>query len=229
MTYLHVVPPHPIQCPKFGPRGAYLYGPCLPCGWSCEASLCWLVVLPGAASLGEGVGVLWAVPRQGTWENSLNPEGTTCRDVGGIPQAWSGVPCGSLSPSPGSLHTDSLQGWVTQRPPPLINLGQYQMECVCRGDRAGPSWPRGARVQLRREEGRLANLSPGMAWKDQGDAHPNLSQSQARDLLAGGRLLKISQHEPRNPTPWSAYVPTPASRVSVQPSPPAPRTDRRVP
>lgn len=64
-------------------------------------------------------------------------------------------------------------------------------------------------MQLRREVGRWATRSPGMAWKDQGDAHP-----VPAPLLAGGRP------ETQHPRPSRSDC-SHSCLQCAQPSPPA--------
>lgn len=86
-------------------------------------------------------------------------------------------------------------------------------------------------MQLERKKGRLANLTPGMGWKDQEDAHPNLRAKPETCWMVGDslRLLSMSPGPQHSKPPWSDCVVTPASMISVQPSPPALRLDCRVP
>lgn len=85
-------------------------------------------------------------------------------------------------------------------------------------------------MQLERRKGRLANLSPGIGWKDQEDAHSNLRAKPGTCWLVGDspRLLSMNPGPQHPKSPWNDYIVTPASIISVQPSPPL-RLDCRVP
>lgn len=152
----------------------------------------------------------------------------------------SGVPWCSGSSSPGSLHRDSLQGWLAPPPPTWTSFLLCQMGWWGRQSSSPQAKAGGARVQLRMEESRLETLAN--PWSESRDCTggpqrlPSSPQSELGRRLADWGLPQTSQHEPEEPNTLSPegrascdYGPTPASRVSVQPSPPAQKLDSRVP
>lgn len=214
---------HPTQCPKSGSRCSYPHGPCLPCGWSCEASLCRLVcsswrrscsVMDSAQAIELGD---FSKSRRGCVQgHGRNASGLMSR----VP--W-GIICHPLPAHSILIHS---RAEFPHPPPPLTNLDVSSCVRWTGGDRAGPSWPRWRSQGAVQEGGGQEGRCPAPSQPEPGQRLPGWWEAPL-DFSAHTQepnTLSLQGQGTR-----SDNTPSPASKVGVQPSAPAQRLDKQVP